>query len=128
MVDLRGEVIVVTGAAGGFGAAYARHLADLGAGLVLNDLDAERLEEVPRKCVDADGWSSQSPAQCPTGRWRTGWPRSQSSASADSTVWSTPPVYGRRASHGPSPRADVRSLLEVNVIGTFACGSSARVR
>jgi NAD(P)-dependent dehydrogenase (short-subunit alcohol dehydrogenase family) len=42
-LDLAGRGVVVTGAARGIGAAYARAFADAGARLVLNDLDADAL-------------------------------------------------------------------------------------
>lgn len=42
MGALDGRVIVITGAAGGLGSAYARHMAEAGAALVLNDLGTDR--------------------------------------------------------------------------------------
>lgn len=44
--DLRGSVIVITGATAGMGAATARELVDLGAKVVLNARNEARLEEI----------------------------------------------------------------------------------
>ena len=46
MTDLAGKAIVVTGAGGGLGAAFARAAAALGAGVVVSDIDAAAAESV----------------------------------------------------------------------------------
>ena len=48
-MDLRGKVVVITGAAGGIGTAMARRFADAGAaGLILADLDGTAVESLAR--------------------------------------------------------------------------------
>jgi len=46
MADFAGRVVILTGAAGGFGAAAARYFAKAGAKLILSDLSPERLESL----------------------------------------------------------------------------------
>lgn len=48
-----GRTVVVTGAAGGLGRAFARTLADLGADVVLSDVDAAALQQVADGVGDA---------------------------------------------------------------------------
>ena len=54
LFGIAGEVAIVTGAANGIGRAVARGLADLGARMVLVDLDLEKLEGVQEE-IEADG-------------------------------------------------------------------------
>jgi 2-dehydro-3-deoxy-D-gluconate 5-dehydrogenase len=53
LIDLRGQAALVTGAAQGFGFACARRLAEAGAGVVLADVHAERLEAAREKLAAA---------------------------------------------------------------------------
>src|SRR5260221_7829993 len=69
-MELDGKVAVVTGAAGGIGSAYARRLAQLGATVVVADLDGEAAHTVSKE-LEADGlkaWSAvvdiAVPEQC----------------------------------------------------------------
>lgn len=55
MGQISGKVIVITGASSGLGAATARHLAALGATLVLAARRMERLEALANECVAAGG-------------------------------------------------------------------------
>lgn len=57
MGRLDGKVAIVTGAAQGIGEAYARHLAGLGATVVVADIDSERAEQTAKQLV-ADGFSA----------------------------------------------------------------------
>lgn len=53
MNDFRDKVIVVTGAAGGMGRAYAEYFAALGATLALNDIDGAELEQTAARARSA---------------------------------------------------------------------------
>lgn len=55
MTDLKGKVIIVTGASQGLGAATAETLAKAGAKVVLASLDADRLNAVARRINGAGG-------------------------------------------------------------------------
>jgi NAD(P)-dependent dehydrogenase (short-subunit alcohol dehydrogenase family) len=117
--------MIVTGAAGGFGAAYARHLAGLGAGLVLNDLDAARLEEVAAQvrrfgrpvltlAGSVSDWAlADRLAALAVERFG----RLDGLVNA-AGVWTAGEPWAES-------KRDVRSLLDVNVLGTFACGRGA---
>lgn len=50
-LDLSGKLALVTGAAGGIGLEFAKVLAGMGAGLILLDIDGERLSEARETCV-----------------------------------------------------------------------------
>jgi NAD(P)-dependent dehydrogenase (short-subunit alcohol dehydrogenase family) len=52
--NIRGKIVILTGAAGGIGRQIASHLAKEGATLVLGDIDAKSLEEVAEQ-VRAEG-------------------------------------------------------------------------
>src|SRR5688500_10990478 len=54
MIDLHGKIALVTGAAGGQGAAEAKTLHALGAKVALGDIDAERAAQVARE-IDPAG-------------------------------------------------------------------------
>lgn len=49
MADFSGQVVILTGASGGFGAAAARYFSEAGAHLVLSDLSSDRLERLVRE-------------------------------------------------------------------------------
>lgn len=52
---LQGRVAIVTGGAGGIGEGITRRFAAEGATVVVNDIDADRLEAVVRPCRDGGG-------------------------------------------------------------------------
>ncbi|GIM92035.1 SDR family NAD(P)-dependent oxidoreductase [Paractinoplanes toevensis] len=56
MRGLAGKVAVVTGAAGGIGAATARRLADEGVHVVAVDLDADRVEQLAKSLATEGAW------------------------------------------------------------------------
>lgn len=125
MIDLDGRAIVVTGAAGGFGAAYARHLAGLGAALVLNDIDSERLEEVAAPLRERG-----RPVATVAGSvsdWALGERLTAVAVERFGRLDGIVNAAGTWTASEPwaESEADVRSVLETNVLGTFACGSSA---
>ena len=55
LMDLEGRVALVTGAAGHLGSVMAGTLAELGADLLLVDLDAARAEELAQRLEEAHG-------------------------------------------------------------------------
>lgn len=61
MKSLAGKAVVITGAGNGLGAAYARHAAEAGAAVLLNDLDAEAVEAVAA-ALRAEGAHAQAMA------------------------------------------------------------------
>jgi NAD(P)-dependent dehydrogenase (short-subunit alcohol dehydrogenase family) len=124
-VDLAGRAIIVTGAAGGFGAAYACHLADLGASVVLNDLDADRLEAVAALVGERE-----RPVVTVVGSvadWALAERLSAVSVERFGRLDAVVNAAGAWAASEPwaESEVDVRAVLEANVLGTFACGSAA---
>lgn len=55
MIDLTGKVAVVTGAAGGIGSATAKLFAELGASVVIADINAAGAKEVADEIVASGG-------------------------------------------------------------------------
>ena len=53
MGKLDGQIALVTGAARGLGRAYALHLAQLGADVVINDIDLDAAEEYDEELTAA---------------------------------------------------------------------------
>lgn len=101
---LDGKVAIVTGAAQGIGAAYARHLAGLGATTVVADIDAEGAEKTAKE-IEASGLSAfaapvdisdpEATTALPwPGRWSNGQDRSISSSTTPPSTralpWSWP--------------------------------------
>ncbi len=58
MVDLAGRVAIVTGAAQGIGRAYAAALAEVGASIVIADVDVPNGEQTARSIIDKGGAAS----------------------------------------------------------------------
>ena len=58
-VSLRGSVVVITGAAGGLGSAYARECARRGAAVLLTDTDQQRLQDLAEE-ISARGGVARS--------------------------------------------------------------------
>ncbi|MEO7234667.1 MAG: SDR family oxidoreductase [Lapillicoccus sp.] len=124
-IRLDDKVVVVTGAGRGLGAAYARHLAALGARVVVADVDADVAEETTASIRQAGGQAVVHVGSV------------ADPAVADSVVDAAVQRWGRLdglvnnagifyASTIAAEEPDrVRRLLEVNVLGTVYCGLAA---
>ncbi|MFJ8833359.1 SDR family NAD(P)-dependent oxidoreductase [Micromonospora aurantiaca] len=122
---LAGRVVLVTGAANGLGAAYARGIAAAGAHVIAVDVDADGLERLGGQLATADGQGSIRVAD--VADW----------TSAHDLVRDCLAEHGRldglvnnagvfaMARAGAESEATVRRMLEVNVLGAIAWGDAA---
>lgn len=125
MNDLEGHAVVITGAGGGLGAAYARAAALLGARIVVNDSNADTAENVAAEIRRAQGVAVAEAQDI------------RSPAGAEAVVRRCLSEYGAITGlvnnagvffNEPLEAASLehlRLLLEVNVIGTFNCARAA---
>ncbi|WP_106615735.1 SDR family NAD(P)-dependent oxidoreductase [Saccharothrix carnea] len=120
---LDGKAVIVTGAGRGLGEAYARHAAAAGARVVVNDIEGS--DEVAASIVDAGG-----EAVAHTGSVTD-------PAVASALVELCASAFGQvdglvnnaGVTHFAEPWDDepdvLRSVVEVNVLGTMYCGTAA---
>ncbi len=125
MAMLEGKAVVITGAGSGIGAAYARHIARLGAMVVVNDIDRDACEAVSGEIAGQGG--SALAASGDISSW----------AFAESLVAQCVGHFGRVDGlvnnagvlrHGrvtDMTEADFTAMLGVNTIGTAACAGAA---
>jgi NAD(P)-dependent dehydrogenase (short-subunit alcohol dehydrogenase family) len=122
---LEGKAIVITGAAGGLGEAYARHAAALGAKLLLNDINQAAIEKVAAEIVRAGGdavglagdiasWSyaEELIAACVDRHGRI-----------DGLVNNAGILRHGRLTE--MTERDFRAMLDINTVGTAACATHA---
>lgn len=64
--ELAGKVVLVTGAWGGLGRTFVRHLLASGARVIMSDVSERPLSDLPEGHRLPDGWVSQVLAQVPT--------------------------------------------------------------
>lgn len=122
---LDGKAVVITGAGRGLGRAYARHAAEAGAAVVVNDVDADVVTEVAREIRDNGGRASASPGSVVD----PGYAREL----VDRCVTEYGAVDGLVNNAGLRHQAPLwaedpdqaRALIEVNVLGTLNCGIAA---
>lgn len=119
MIDLSGRVAIVTGAGRGLGRAHARLLAQRGAAVLVNDLDAPQAEAVAGEIVAAGGQaravpgSAADPAQV------------QALVDAALAAWGRVDIAVANAgllrdrSFGNLGEDDIRAVLEVHLLGGF---------
>ena len=141
--DLAGRVAVVTGGARGIGLAVARRLLAGGAGVVLWDLMADRLEQAAASLVCAAPRAGAGAAGAGSGETDAGASRASvrtavvdvtDEASVAQATTAALASFGRidilinsAGITGPNhplweyPPADFARVLQVNVIGTFNC-------
>lgn len=118
---LESDAVIVTGAGGGLGAAYAQGIAAAGAGVIVNDIDAESAEAVAAQ-IRADG--GRAVAEPQDIRFPAG-----AQALADRCIAEFGFVSGLVNNAGVlafEPFVDatlenLQSMLDVNVVGVFNC-------
>lgn len=125
MVTLEGKAVVITGAGRGIGAATARLAAQLGAHVVVNDLDAAEAEATAAGIRAAGGKAVAHPADI------SDWDAARRLVAACGEAWGRIDGLFNNAGHFGLARLDeitpdrLRTALEVNVVGTFACAVHA---
>lgn len=125
---LAGKAVVITGAGGGLGAAYARHAAACGAAIVVNDVDAEAAERVAGEIAAAGGRAVAAPGD--VADW----------SFADALVARCVEAFGtitglvnnagilRPARLEEATERDLRRMIEINLLGTAVCARAAALR
>jgi NAD(P)-dependent dehydrogenase (short-subunit alcohol dehydrogenase family) len=122
---LDGKAVVITGAGRGLGEAYAKHTAQAGAAVVVNDIDGELAEAVAAQIVEQGGRAVASAASV------------ADSEQAGGIVQQCLAEFGRldglvnnaALNYQAPPWEDdaevARELIEVNVLGVLYCGIAA---
>ncbi len=125
MDNLEGQAVVITGAGGGLGAAYAKAAAALGAKIVVNDINEEAAQNVAAEIRQANGVAladardirdpeaAQALVQRCVGEFG-----SITGLVNNAGVFFIEPLEEASLEH-------LRLLLDVNVIGTFNCARAA---
>ncbi|MGI5460350.1 SDR family NAD(P)-dependent oxidoreductase [Streptomyces sp. CA-249302] len=126
LFDLTGRSALVTGAAGGIGAAVAHALARAGAAVLVTDVDAEAAAAVAGK-IGAAGGTADSAGLDVRDRGAAEAAVSRAAALADGTLHVLVNNAGVTA---PAMFADLdedafRRLLDIHVLGTFTCSQAA---
>ncbi len=128
MKELSGKSIVVTGAGSGLGAAYAQHAASLGACVVVNDVNADAVNACVKSITDAGGQAIAQPAD--VSEWATGEALVAACVDAFGALDGFVNNAGilRPALLDQTTEADIRRMIDVNLIGTTACARAAAIR
>lgn len=128
MAELAGKAVVITGAGGGLGAAYARHAAARGAAVLVNDIRAEAAERV------ADGLRRDGARALALAGDVADWALPERLIDACLDAFGTFTGYVsnagllRPALLADLREADLRRMLEVNLIGPAAGARAAILR
>jgi NAD(P)-dependent dehydrogenase (short-subunit alcohol dehydrogenase family) len=119
---LDGRVAIVTGAAGGIGAAYAGHLASLGATVVVADLDGEGADAVAKELA-ANGhraWGAEVDISIPEQAAEVARQAVERAGSIDVLVNNAAVYRGfKRSLAEDIDQREWDRMMEVNVGGTF---------
>jgi NAD(P)-dependent dehydrogenase (short-subunit alcohol dehydrogenase family) len=125
MRDLEGQSVVITGAGGGLGKAYAIAAARLGARIVVNDVNGEAAEDVAADIRRAHGAAVAQTCDI------------RDPHSADALIKRCVREFGSitglvnnagiffNEPFGETSLEHLRLLLDVNVVGTFNCAQAA---
>ncbi len=125
MTSLENKAIVVTGSARGIGAAYAQHLAGLGARVIVNDIAQDLVDTQVKHIVDAGGIAAGYVADV------------SDAEAAEALIAFCVETFGAIDGLvnnagimfvGPATDFDAaktKKLFEVNVLGTIYCGVAA---
>lgn len=128
MKALEGKAVVITGAGSGLGAAYARHAAGQGAAVVVNDISAQAAQATVEAITASGGRAVAHAGDV------SSWNYAQSLV--DACIDAFGAISGIVNNAGilrigkilDLTEADLRRMIEVNLIGTAACASHAARR
>lgn len=128
MTALNGKAVVITGAGAGLGAAYARHAADLGASIVVNDRDATAAERVAAELTRAGRQAIAHPGDISS--WSFAGELIEACVARFGAIDGLVNNAGvlRPAELVDMSEADLRLMLDVNVVGSAACAAHAARR
>lgn len=128
MKPLAGKAIAITGAGRGLGAAYARHAAELGAAVVVNDLDASAAQDTVSAIVAAGGKAVACPGD--VAEWSFGERLAGACVDAFGAIDGLVNNAGilRPALVEELSEADLRRMLDINLVGTISCARAALAR
>ncbi|MBO6718450.1 MAG: SDR family oxidoreductase [Rhizobiaceae bacterium] len=122
---LQGKAVAITGSGSGIGASYARHCAQLGARVVVNDIDKEAAEKIVSEIRAAGGEAVSCPGDISD--WTFGGDLVAACVDAfgriDGLVNNAAVL--RHGTITDMTERDLRSMLDVNTIGTVACAFHA---
>ncbi|MFP1645398.1 SDR family NAD(P)-dependent oxidoreductase [Pontitalea aquivivens] len=125
MIRLDGKAIAITGAGGGLGAAYARHVAALGASVLVNDITPAAAARTVAEITAAGGRAAALPGD--VAAWGFGETLVSACVDAFGAIDGLVNNAGilRPALLEDVTEADFRHMVEVNLLGTAACAQAA---
>jgi 3-oxoacyl-[acyl-carrier protein] reductase len=122
--DLAGKTAIITGGAGGFGVAIARRLTASGASVCLWDLGADRLEVAASEVSASDArvrWRVVDVTDEKAVATAVAAELSASSTGRIDILINNAGILGETKPIWETDAADVRKVLDVNLMGAFLC-------